>query len=355
MSRVFVSYRRSDTEAVAVHLTEDLVARFGEANVFSDFDGIPAGVSWSRRLDEALDASECVLVLIGKRWLTVRSEGRRRLDDEDDRVRMEIAAALKRGGDVRVIPVLVDTEHMPDREALPSEISDLAGLQAQHLRNREWQHDIEELLGQIGPETKDAPAGGMAAPRGWLASVRRHRWRVALAALVVAIALTLAVTGMDSGPDPGEVAFVNHVERLLNRSASAREQIKAVATAMGLASRGSPTMTGPEMARKLDAVKANRLDMINRANASRAPSAEARGVQAALIKAFTASRRNNDDFDRCLRRPPERRPRISQACLAAAANGAAPATAAKKAFVERYRRLRSRLGVPPSNHDDGTF
>jgi hypothetical protein len=58
---------------------------------------------------------QVLLAVIGPTWLTVTDErGRRRLDDPDDIVRLEIEAALAR--EVRVIPILVEGAVMPGRE-----------------------------------------------------------------------------------------------------------------------------------------------------------------------------------------------------------------------------------------------
>jgi hypothetical protein len=354
MAQIFVSYRRADTEAVASHLAEDLAERFGADSVFSDFDGIRAGASWQERLDEALDAAQCVLILIGRRWLTVRSEGRRRLDDEHDQVRREVAGALRRVGDTKVIPVLVDEEKMPAREKLPPDIADLAGLQALHIRNREWREDFTRLLREIEPGREGSSVAGERVRRPWYL---RHR-RIALGGLALAAgivaALVIALSG-DSGPDRAEVAYATRVEGLLGKSAMARVEVGKVASAMQDAADGNPAMSGPEMQRRLELVKANRLDMINRANALRPPSADAREVQSALIRAFTASRSNNDQLDNCLPRPPPPRPRITKSCLAAAGAGDARATSAKEKFTKLYVKLRDRLGMTPTEHNARTF
>ena len=50
-------------------------------------------------------------------------DNRRRLDDPDDFVRIEIEAALKRG--VRVIPVLIDGAAMPRASDLPDSLKKL--------------------------------------------------------------------------------------------------------------------------------------------------------------------------------------------------------------------------------------
>jgi hypothetical protein len=53
-----------------------------------------------------------LLALIGSQWVTITDEeGKRRLDDPNDFVRLEIEAALQRG--VLVIPILVRGAKMP--------------------------------------------------------------------------------------------------------------------------------------------------------------------------------------------------------------------------------------------------
>ena len=58
-----------------------------------------------------------MLALIGRRWLTITDEdGRRRLDNPSDFVRLEIEAAITRN--VRIIPILVDGARMPRADDL---------------------------------------------------------------------------------------------------------------------------------------------------------------------------------------------------------------------------------------------
>ena len=66
-----------------------------------------------------------MLVVIGPNWLTAEDEaGQRRLDQPDDFVAIEIAAALAR--DIHVIPVLVEGARMPKESELPDSLKRLA-------------------------------------------------------------------------------------------------------------------------------------------------------------------------------------------------------------------------------------
>ena len=105
--RIFISYRRGDTSATAGRLFDRLEGRFGVGSVFMDVDTIEPGLDFVEVIGGAVGSCDVLLALIGARWLgAVDEHGRRRLDDPDDFVVLEITTALERG--IRVIPVLVD-------------------------------------------------------------------------------------------------------------------------------------------------------------------------------------------------------------------------------------------------------
>ena len=96
MPKIFISYRRDDTGGHAGRLRDRLIQRFGDANVFRDLDRIAAGANFISSIQEAVGECDVFLALIGKQWLTIADERGRRLDDESDFVRLEIATALQR-------------------------------------------------------------------------------------------------------------------------------------------------------------------------------------------------------------------------------------------------------------------
>lgn len=141
--RIFVSYRREDTADAADHLFADLSTRI-DWEVFMDIDSIDPGVDYSTVIEESVASCDVLLALIGKRWLAAADEkGRRRLEDPEDWVRMEIQAALDR--DVRVIPILLQEAEMPSRDQLPTPLEGLPKRQAHEIDRTHWPDDVGRL------------------------------------------------------------------------------------------------------------------------------------------------------------------------------------------------------------------
>lgn len=70
MARVFVSYRRSDTTAIARQVSEVLRQRLREDGVFLDLDAIIPGQRFDAVIAERLRQADVVLVLVGCRGVT---------------------------------------------------------------------------------------------------------------------------------------------------------------------------------------------------------------------------------------------------------------------------------------------
>ena len=155
--KIFISYRRGDTRADARSVEQRLRHRFGNDSVFLDVDTILKGRDFRKVLTEALASSSVLLAMIGPDWLgTPDDNGRRRIDDPNDLVRVEIATALKR--DIPVIPVLVGGAKMPSDIALPADIRELAYRQAATIAHKNFgpdmeaiERDIVELIGDTHP------------------------------------------------------------------------------------------------------------------------------------------------------------------------------------------------------------
>jgi hypothetical protein len=114
-------------------------------------------------LSRAVGSCDVLLALIGDEWLTVADEhGRRRLDDPDDFVRLELEAALARN--IRVIPVLVDGARMPRADELPPSLAPLAGRQALQLSPASFDADTNRLLEVLERTLGEARGRQLAEP-----------------------------------------------------------------------------------------------------------------------------------------------------------------------------------------------
>ncbi|MEM9568316.1 MAG: toll/interleukin-1 receptor domain-containing protein [Cyanobacteria bacterium P01_E01_bin.34] len=147
MSRVFLSYRRSDSPYVVEAIREQLEKRLGSGTVFVDIHDIPFGVDFRQYIQDALTQCSLVLAVIGEDWFGVQDDGsERRLDSSSDYVRIELETALKR--DIPVIPVLVGKMILPDEIQLPDSLKDLAYRNAAEVRPGREQSMHMELLVQ---------------------------------------------------------------------------------------------------------------------------------------------------------------------------------------------------------------
>ncbi len=144
MPRIFISYRREDSIAYAGRLYDHLSQHFGTDKVFMDIGGIAPGEDFVSILDARVADSDLVIALIGPAWLNASNEQGRRIDQGDDFVRYELAAALKQGK--RLIPVLVGGAKMPNADQLPPAIARLARCQAHAIDDTRFAYDLDALI-----------------------------------------------------------------------------------------------------------------------------------------------------------------------------------------------------------------
>lgn len=148
MPNVFISYRRHDSPANARLLYERLNQGFPHDDIFMDVEEIGVGDNWRDALRQHIEGADHVLVVIGRGWLEETDpQGRRRLDDENDFVRWEIAEAIRLGK--TVIPVLVDGATLPTAAELPTEIARLPDFQAQVVSHTNFADDVQTLIARL--------------------------------------------------------------------------------------------------------------------------------------------------------------------------------------------------------------
>ncbi|MEE9147346.1 MAG: toll/interleukin-1 receptor domain-containing protein, partial [Candidatus Tectomicrobia bacterium] len=154
--KLFISYRRDDSDYVTDAIVKALSSRFGLDNVFKDTDNIPLGQDYREVIRDALSQCDALIAVIHSEWLTETDHsGCRRIDSPDDWVRFEIEEGLKRN--IRVVPVLLGHAEMPRPEEFPSSIRELAFRNATKLRfGRDFQMDLDDLIRGLEPEHTDS-------------------------------------------------------------------------------------------------------------------------------------------------------------------------------------------------------
>jgi hypothetical protein len=145
--KVFISYRRQDTQSEAILLQSDLEKFFGENSCFLDISDIHSGDKWIKVLEKQGENARICIVLIGKNWMEADQEGRSRLKDKNDWVRKEIEAAILKG--LIIIPVLVNGARLPLKSDLPPKMHALLDHNAFEIRTNKWKTDIKDLAEDI--------------------------------------------------------------------------------------------------------------------------------------------------------------------------------------------------------------
>jgi hypothetical protein len=212
--RIFVSYRRSDTQDFAGRLVDRLRKAPGVKDVFFDVIGIEPGANFQDRLTAALARSDLCLILIGPQWRGVREEARgARIDDPGDFVRMEVREALL--GRARIIPVLANAALMPAPEDLPDDLRALATLNALSVRHADFDRDVDHLLDAAFERRRPTGLGAYFARRPLQAALLKALLGllIALALLVAAAAIHFSLTGQSldeavGGPGPTVILIV---------------------------------------------------------------------------------------------------------------------------------------------------
>lgn len=193
-AKIFVNYRREDASGYAGRLYEWLSDRFGRDRVFRDINAIEPGADFVAAIENEVASCEVVLVVIGRQWLGCASDGRRRLDNPNDYVRLEIVSAL--AANIHVIPVLVEGASMPREHELSDDLKPLARRQALEVSETRWEFDVGRLIDTLEERLERRP--GVAGVRRRATAqhglkLRRHRQRFPAGLLAGLLILTGAL------------------------------------------------------------------------------------------------------------------------------------------------------------------
>ena len=110
-----------------------------------DVDDIKPGADFVSLIGEKVASCDAVIAVIGKNWLARDEDnGKSRLDDPADFVRLELEHALQR--DILLIPALVEGAEMPGVEDLPVPLSELSQRQAVELSDKDFQRGVDKII-----------------------------------------------------------------------------------------------------------------------------------------------------------------------------------------------------------------
>jgi hypothetical protein len=216
VAKIFISYRQQDTKFIVGRISDRLKESFGSDGVFMDINDIPFNVYFRQHLDSEVSQATAVLVLIGHGWVDARDEhGRRRLDNPNDYVRVEIETALRKNIPVGV--VLIDGAPLPRSDQMPDS---LRLLLTQYITQLDVARNFEAHMAQmISDLSKTKGNTVVAAPEpssnnvGIVGRIGRFLLRI-LGALLIASTMLLLfwklliTVTINSDPVPTEVYVI---------------------------------------------------------------------------------------------------------------------------------------------------
>jgi TIR domain len=150
-SRIFISYRRSDTRHIAGRIYDRLKTEISERDIFFDVGTMPIGVNFKQHIASTLEDTAVVVAVVGEKWVNRTWKWSRLLaflGSSEDFVKSEIDLALDLG--VPIIPVVVDNVTMPGKRELPKSMAEFASLHAASVRSgRDFDADMRLVLSRI--------------------------------------------------------------------------------------------------------------------------------------------------------------------------------------------------------------
>ena len=158
-----ISYRREDSTDMTGRIYDRLITAFGKEAVFKDVDSVPLGLHFAEYISSTIEKCHVVIAVIGNKWWgDDGASGRRRLDDPNDFVRIEIETALKHG--IPIIPLLIKDMGMPEETELPDTLKRLVFCNGIPVRiDPDFHRDVDALitgLVQMGFQRLDMDSTG---------------------------------------------------------------------------------------------------------------------------------------------------------------------------------------------------
>lgn len=198
--KVFLSYRRADSQATAGRLAQFLDAVPAVREVFLDVDGIAPGEHFDQKIQNTLAQVNHVFLLIGPQWAGAKGTGgKTRIFDDEDMVRRETRLAL--ANKARVIPLLLDDTPMPRPADLPPDLKALPTINAFSLRTAHFDEDMDALLDVLLGNKQGRGSRWRQARLTWFSAAWRALAGLAAGALLMVVAGLVNRMADNSCPD----------------------------------------------------------------------------------------------------------------------------------------------------------
>ena len=166
MAKIFINYRRAESLKDARHLAKLIDTGPFRGRIFIDLKGLDGAPDWLHELERQVASSDAMISIICPDWAEVRDgDGKRRIDNDKDFVRFELAEAFRRN--IPVIPVLVDGARMPKGSELPDNLLYLTRPQAELLRAESFDADCAKIAKRVQAEIAARRKRGVP---GWAAA-----------------------------------------------------------------------------------------------------------------------------------------------------------------------------------------
>jgi TIR domain len=195
---IFLSYRRDDAAHFAGRLVDSISRGLPGVKMFIDVDSISPGADFVKVMQEQLASCHAMILVIGPRWLG--QGGRRRLDNPDDFVRLEIEAAINRK--IPIVPVLVDGAAMPREDEIPASLHSITRRNYVRIDHENYSAVAPRLVSQLADPI--GPSGKSASPARALikTSLAEHYLVGVLALMALCIFISLlAIANARSAAD----------------------------------------------------------------------------------------------------------------------------------------------------------
>lgn len=182
--KVFICYRRSDGQDAAGRLASELIrlVPLNDDEVFVDIESLTVGQRWKQEIRDVIASRDVFIAVISPSWTVPDENGRLRIRQQNDYVRVELETAME--AKVPILPVRVGGARMPAVSELPRSLRDLPDLHTIELRHEHYSGDIRRLIDGLKrapkmrqgmatrPERSGAPSLALRPIGQWTAGER---------------------------------------------------------------------------------------------------------------------------------------------------------------------------------------